>query len=233
VTASGFPDDQGYANWHGTVLVDNSASIPGAGETFGPFLVDSFAAIKLQTANAGGTCEVAVNYYADEAGDTQLGAYVLWVTNQTDLNVLIPADAAWLQVTVTPQSGDATMLDLTVAPSNVATPKIAYLGYGSTIATGSVSLPEAEDIFYYPAFVCPGPCAIYFGPEDDDAMLTLELEAQSGIGIGTGDLWRVTKPADEVQLTCQLPDFPVEFKVSNADAANAHAFRLGATPWLL
>jgi hypothetical protein len=230
MTLSGFPDDQAYANWHGLVLENGAITVPGAGTTYGPFAVHNFASVKVLLTFSGGTVIWQMNYYADEAMTQQVGSYQMYATNQTSVSALVPADGPWLEIVASCPGGDAVNLTVSVQPCNVATQRIAYLGYGGCVASGSVSCPANSDLFYFPEWVTPGIAAVYFGPEDTDAELTLELEGQTNMPTGASDLWRLTKPAAEVQAMCLLPDFPVEFKVSNADLTNAHSFRLGVVP---
>lgn len=229
-TAAGTEDWQAYGNWHAVPLVNGLQAVPSIGVTLGPFPLHNWASIKVLINTVSTSMAMVVNYWNDQAMTQLAGTYTLYASIAAPVVVLVPADAQWVTITLDPGLSTAMTCYVNVAPCNVATSKLVYSGSGGTLASGNVSVPASGANTQFMGVTAPGPAFLFFGPVDTTGKLTLEMLGSENPPTGAFDLAKWTGPTAEINTLILLPDFAVDFHITNTDAAAAHSFRLTCIP---
>lgn len=230
MTTAGYPDWQDYSQWHAAPLVNGTQAVPSIGVTLGPFAVHNWASLKFLITNVSTSVGVVITYYNDQALTQQCGTYTLNASIAAPCVVLVPNDGQWVTIALQPGLSTAMTCYVNVAPTNVATPRLAYSGSNGTLASGNVSVPLSGSVSEFMSVTAPGPAFLFFGPIDTTGKLTLEMVGAENPPTGAFDLAKWTGPVTEINTMILLPDFSVLFHITNTDATAAHSFRLTCIP---
>lgn len=221
----GYPDWQRYPNWQSANILPSYTvnHNPGTGQT-GVKAVSSWQAVTLSYVSTSGFGTVALVWYADSAGATEIARDTWLISLNCGLLVTVPCKGPFCRLIYNNTGAATWSVNQYLVGTNVASPGIVYPVTGNVIIDTNIPVLAGATSLDFLPWIKEGRAVLAWHPTDTSAKLTPivqqfnESEQETGqiVNLGVGAVTQVVPVA--------LPPTPCGLRVINTDGANAHGF---------
>lgn len=222
--SGGYPDFQASPQWKGARVSAASAAYPFGVTDFGLINLTNFASLGLSMRVPAGNLSLILTFWADQAMTVKVDTYTLPVTSGTTVDLLVPAVAAYVDISIDVKTGGGATVIYNFTPSNVPTNELSFVGPPQILADWAFALPLSANRITALTYLTPGPAYFVFVPFDATGKLQVDVLSLDSSGAAQARLIRLNAPTAETFRTLILPAGPVQMTITNNDNAAAHSY---------
>lgn len=212
----GHPDWQSYASWRGSPIVSNSAlGLPGGGQNLGITPIPHWSSLTIRASATNRNVTIIATFYADAGGTFIVQQVAFTVPVGCLLSVNVPALGPFVQIIVNNLGAAGGSMGLFVEPSNLPTPRPAYIAQviGQPLVWGSAVVGAGGNVQFNTTEVWAGQVVLFAGTSSgtahhglvnywDQATLSfLNISAWNGPVDGQRVTRYLAAPASQIQVS--------------------------------
>jgi hypothetical protein len=222
--SGGYPDFQSSVQWKGAKV-----SAPSQGYPFGvtdlSFInLTNFASLGLSMRVPAGNLNLILTFWADQAKTVKVDTYTIPVVSGTTVDLLVPAVASWVDISIDVQTGGGATVIYNFTPSNVPTNELSYVGPPQLLFETAKTLAASASSITNPFYLIPGPAYFEFLPYDALGKLQVDINTITATGGAGARILRQNGPTAELFRNIILPCAPVQVTITNTDAGGPHEY---------
>lgn len=228
--SSGYPDFQAYASWRGTpTLAPATAYTPGTHQ-LATFDMSNYATLNVVAENTAGVAELHVQWWTDATMATFVDDATIPLNHNMVVNLAMPAESAFVSVSVIVQAGPNASVTSVLTPTNLATNEVRFIGVPRQLSFIAKSLAASATDSVTSAYAFPGQAMVSFTPGDALGMLEVRVQSLDRSGNPASTLFDDPASTGAFQQMIVLPTAAVVLQIINHDAGAAHVYDCCLTP---
>lgn len=228
----------GYPDWErvqreGGDLVAIIKQPISAVDTFGPFNVQQWKAIRLQAACAGSTdfYQIELQWYDTVTLSNRLSSQDLYITSNLVLPISVPIQGPYLQIVITPSTGTSSSI-VTISFTGIrATPTLWLMEAYSSPLVNDSSAYAANATKLFGASLYYGNAMLHISPDAGAiSLIQIKFLSPATITFVLAMQWRSIALGVPLHVNISLPTAPVEILVTNGATAQTIITTLMPSP---
>lgn len=222
--SGGYPDFQAPVQWKGARVSAPSGALAFGTHDLGLINLTNFASLGFTMKVTAGNLDAILTFWADQAMTIKVDTYTIPIVSGTTVDLLVPAVAAYVDISVNVQTGGGATLSYNFTPSNVPTNELSFVGPPQLLFDTGFTLAASGVRITAPFYIVPGPAYFEFLPYDAAGKLQIDFQSMTSSGGPGARLIRQNGPTTEFFRSLILPAAPLQLTITNTDAAAAHQY---------
>lgn len=228
--SAGYPDFQSYASWRGTPALLPATSYPAGTTLLGQFDMSNYASLQVVVENTTGVAELHTQWWTDATKTILVDDSTIPLNHNMVVNLLMPAQSAYVSVSVVVQAGPNATVTSNLTPTNMATNETRFPGVPRQLAFIARTLAASGSDSVTSAYAFPGNAQVSFVPGDNLGKLHVRVQSLDRAGNPASTLFDDPGNTGAFQQPIILPCAAVVLQIFNNDAGASHTYDCCLTP---
>lgn len=228
--SGGYPDFQGYASWRATPAAASATSYPPGTQVLGTFNMTNYASLAVVVENTTGVAELHVQWWTDSSMTTFVDDATIPLNHNMVVNLAMPAESAFVSVSVIVQAGPNATITSVLTPTNLAMNECRFIGVPRQLSFIAKTILASATDSLTSAYAYPGQALLSFVPGDALGKLQVRVQSLDRTGNPASTLFFDPGPVGAFQQILILPVAAIVMQIINTDAGAPHVYDCSLTP---